>query len=373
MSSDSNQSKVLQRLQRSTLGLSSREIASSVKLPPHEVNKILLELQTEGLVERKGGSWRTVHGTSSVTISGSMLSTRSTQRQAQNHPVPRTNDVRKSNTAVARPATAAAPSRQVIDPRHSRWGMFRQLCKYYAECIRLDQKATIHAKASEELKKIVCIGGGLSSLDSFNIETLSAWHDWLKNLHKEQFVFLGYPLNRYEWKDSKSGDRIAYISPVFIQPFIYEVKGTTLQLQAAGSIRINEGWLERRLPRIDERRAFVELCGISEDADADADLDRFDNQDAWAEYARLLRHYYPNWCVEPLNPQQLSASPAFDRISQDGIYNRAGLVLSRAWRYTKRLYNELIELGSFVPDEQLDGTGMPFVSKSTNQNSNSEF
>lgn len=195
-------------------------------------------------------------------------------------------------------------------------------------------------------------------MDSFNIETLSAWHHWLKDLHKEQFVFLGYPLNRYEWKDSKSGDRVAYISPVFIQPFIYEVRGTALQLQAAGSIRINEGWLERRLPNIEERRAFVELCGISEDSDADADLDRFENRDPWAEYARLLQHYYPNWCIEPLNSRQLSASPALEKISRDGIYNRAGLVLSRAWKYTKRLYNELIELGSFMPDEQLDGTAL---------------
>ena len=361
MSIDSSKSKVLQRLQRSTAGLSSRDIARSVKLKPTDVSRILLELQKERLAERLAGRWKATHGsTGSLASDRPAPRFRSTTSQLQ--PLQSDASASTGSEQVVSPRSSRSepsiseepdlvPHKHLVDHRSSRWGQFRQLCKYYAECIRLDQKATIHAKADEEFSKIVCIGGGITTARSFTIETSPSWHEWMKNLQKEQFVFLGYPLNRYQWKDSKSDAQIDYLSPVFIQPFIHEVKGTSLHLQAAGSVRINEGWLEKRLPNVEQRRAFIELCDISEDGDAEV-------QDPWVQYARLLQHFYPDWCAEPINPNQLTATPPLNQIAEDGVYNRAGLILSRAWRYTKRLYNELVEIGSFIPDEALDRTAL---------------
>ncbi len=361
MSIDPTQSRVLQRLQRSSIGLSSRDIARSLRMKPTDVSRILLELQTQGLAQRSGGRWKAARGTAgtlSVETPAFRREPSVSQLQSNQSNAPTiAQGERSAAPHPSRPTPRASdgsdsvPQKRVIDPRSSRWGTFRQICKYYAECVRLDQKATIHAKADEELSKVVCIGGGIATARSFSIETSPSWHEWMKNLQKEQFVFLGYPLNRYQWKDSKSDTQIDYLSPVFIQPFIHEVKGTSLHLQAAGSVRINEGWLERRLPNVEQRRAFIELCDVSDDGDAEV-------QDPWIQYARLLQHFYPDWCAEPINPNQLTTAPSLARIAEDGVYNRAGLILSRAWRYTKRLYNELVEIGSFVSDEELDRTAL---------------
>lgn len=352
MSELADQSRILERLQRSSLGLSSREIGRRVKLQPHRVSQLLRELQSKGLVERGGGRWKLVSGAKGrnqppsqpvkTSVGSRPVSHRTQQGFSPYLPAGRT----RGDVSVESP--------KMIDAQSSRWREFRQLCKYYAECIRLDQKAAIHAKADEELKKIVCLGGPLPGRSEFSLETPATWHEWLKNLHKEQFVFLGYPLNRYEWRDASSGSRVEFISPIFIQPFTYVISGTTLSLSAAGTVRVNEGWLERRLPNIEQRRSFVELCGNLEGWD----LSRPGSESPWIEFARLLQHFYPNWCVETLNPRQLSNASALSSISSDGVYNRAGLVLSRAWRFTKRLYKELQELASFTPDEALDKTAL---------------
>ncbi len=96
MSTASNQSKVLQRLQRSSLGLSSRDIARSVQLRPHEVTKILLELQTHGLAERKAGRWKTVQGNSGTNVSVSMRPASNPRSQIQSNPVSQSLDSQKT-------------------------------------------------------------------------------------------------------------------------------------------------------------------------------------------------------------------------------------------------------------------------------------
>ena len=202
MSNDANQSRILQRLQRSTIGLSSRDIARSVKLKPSDVSRILLELQKQGLAERSGGRWRAKHGSVGpmvVSSPHSQLDSQTSRLEQKGSrtrdPVLRSHSTTSTHGGVAAPEAAyelrMPPQKQIVDPKTSSWGTFRQLCKYYAECVRLDQKATIHAKAEEEFSKIVCIGGGVTNARSFNIQTLPSWHQWMKNLQKEQFVFLG--------------------------------------------------------------------------------------------------------------------------------------------------------------------------------------
>jgi hypothetical protein len=174
----------------------------------------------------------------------------------------------------------------------------------------------------------------------------------VRKLAEDDYLFVGYPVQRFRWRDTQKAEDIDFISPVFVQPFRVKIDGTQLDLEAIGSIRVNEGWLERRLKNVDERRAFLELCGVDSIGNDGV------NETTWAECARLLNHFYPDWCAERLDTSRTCSTPSLESISKDGIYNRASLIIPRKWKYTGGLYKELLALANEIPDEQLDRTSL---------------
>ena len=61
-----------------------------------------------------------------------------------------------------------------VDIEASRWSDFRRLCLYYAECVRLDQRSSIHAKSDKENEEIVCLDGRLANSGSLLVRTSEA-------------------------------------------------------------------------------------------------------------------------------------------------------------------------------------------------------
>lgn len=315
------QDRVIDLLRQSRLGLSSRDIARRSGLRTSDVNKCLLALQSQGRVERRGAKWRS---TASI----------------QPKPGPITPPVK--------------PKQPTIEIGDSRWSDFRRLCLYYAECVRLDQRSSIHAKSDEENEGIVCLDGGLTNSGSLVVRTSESWRRFMQEAATSEYLFIGYPLHRFQWRDSNSGQTIDFVSPVFVVPCRFEISGLNLHLELLGAPRINEGWLERRLKNADERRAFLTLMGnasASGDDEAEEWLD-------WKQGAQLLTHYYGDWLAEPLDSARLGSFPPLKELPRDGLYNRAGLLVPRKWRYTNKLHGELITLAHEVPDDQLDETAL---------------
>jgi very-short-patch-repair endonuclease len=214
--------------------------------------------------------------------------------------------------------------------------------------VRLDQRASITATAADEFETIVCIDGALPNSSQLQIRTRESWHKWIRKLTEDDYLFVGYPLQRYRWRDTQKGEDVDFVSPVFVLPCRTNLHGTELELESVGPVRINEGWLERRLKNIDERRTFLELCGV------DSASDDGINSASWSECARLLNHFYPDWQVETLDPGRVQSSPSLACLTKDGIYNRAGLIIPKKWKFTGGLYKELLKLANETPDEQLD-------------------
>ena len=131
-----------------------------------------------------------------------------------------------------------------------------------------------------------------------------------------------------------------------------KMNGTDLNLEAAGPIRVNEGWLERRLKNMDERRTFLELCGVDSLGDDGV------NSTSWSECARLLNHFYPDWCVEKLETRRMQSLPSLSALVKDGIYNRAGLIVPKKWKFTGGLYREILTLANETPDGELDRSAL---------------
>ncbi|QDU96263.1 hypothetical protein Pla8534_40820 [Lignipirellula cremea] len=334
------QLKIIRRLRRSHLGLSARDVARSVGLPVHVVNRELLALQEQDYVSLLHLKWSVRNG---VPLPEEI--------------VPR---------APAAPPIAPPPpsnyttrpqqAKQRIDRNRSAWRDFRNLCEYYAECVRLDQRVPINGKAEDEDQEIVCLPHHLPNQSTFHLKVPQSWNLWAREAskRKDSYLFLGYPLHRFQWRDSASKADVIFCSPVFMTPCRFEIQGTELSIEATGSIRINEGWLERRLKNLDERRSFIQLCGRQESDGGLADS----APETWVEVANLLSHYYPDWLQERLNPVQLTADGRLKDLKYDGVYNRAMLVLPKSWKYTKRLHSELMKLANERTDDEIDRSAL---------------
>ena len=343
-----NFEEVLRRLRRAQTGITARDIARSTRIPETEVNRVLLELQRRKLVSFERNRWKAIPALVEAPP-----------------PAPSyLGDNSRRPPSVRAPFTEpkAIPNMpRTINRATSRWAGFRALCEYYAECVRLDQKSTVHAKAEEEDIDAVCLRGSLPPNSAFQLAIPAEWSEWAKESTRHQYVFLGYPLHRYLWKERDGDAKATYCSPVFMVPCTFQIDQKRLTVQPLGQVRLNEGWLERRLKNLDERRAFFELCGLSGENDSFAAPTQAAE---WTDVAELIQHYYPKWCVERLNPRSLSSGLRLKDLAQDGLYNRAALIFPRSFKYTKRLHEELLELAHRVPDEDLEQSSIRWLFKS---------
>ncbi len=275
--------RTLQRLQSSSTGMTTRELARRLKCRPSDVNRDLLELQRRGEVTLVATRWKAVHARSEHAGNISRVVTEA-QRLTAGMQLGDSSPAQSNDAAGSTVRTNAAPK---VDRRHSRWATFRRLCDYYAECVRLDQRSSIHATADQEFKSIVCLDGLLPDVGDLRVRTRQEWHQWMQQLAGADYLFLGYPLQRFRWRDTRKKQDVTFVSPIFIVPCRTQIQGTDISISPIGSIRINEGWLERRLKNVEERRAFLELCGLVNDTDSDATAERYD----WSECARFLQHF----------------------------------------------------------------------------------
>src|SRR5690606_13557909 len=94
------------------------------------------------------------------------------------------------------------------------------------------------------------------------------------------------------------------------------------------------------------------ICGV------DSASDDGINSTSWSDCARLLNYFYPDWQVETLDPVRIQSSPSLASLEKDGIYNRAGLIIPKKWKFTGGLYKELLKLANEVPVDHLDSSAL---------------
>ena len=306
--------KVLQRLKGRSIGMTARELARSLKARPSDINQCLLKLQNEGHAVFRSAKWWAVNARADL---GSSVTASYQSPVAAPSLQPHSDAVAADRPKRDVPETISRykPISQMVDRRGSRWSTFRRLCDYYAECVRLDQQSSITAIAADEFKTIVCIDGALPNSPNLKIRTRESWHKWVRKVLDDDYLFVGYPLQRYRWRDVKNAEDIDFVFPVFVLPCRAKMDGKHLDLEAVGPIRINEGWLERRLKNVDERRTFLELCGV--DSAGDDGI----HSTSWSQCARLLNHFYPDWCAEKIDSVHMQSSPTLKELQKDGIYN----------------------------------------------------
>ena len=126
MSDSDRQARILHRLQSRTLGMTSRELARSLRMRPADVTRELLKLQQTGQVTVSVNRWKAANARGD--LAGNV-------RTAPPPGPPVMPPTEPANQPTSLPADTgpAEPKRFTsrLDRRHSRWATFRRLCDYY--------------------------------------------------------------------------------------------------------------------------------------------------------------------------------------------------------------------------------------------------
>ena len=212
---------IWERLSRSVLGLTTQDIARSIRQGVPDVSTVLLAMQRDGLVRFVQRRWRLTQSPAAPERV-QFPTTGSPGQPAGGFP----DGPRARSDARQPPAGQTQRDDEANDNNliaNSRWATFRRLCQYYAECVRLDQGTTIHGKDGDENVKFVCLSGNLNwpettSAPEMSVPIPSGWSEFVQEAMKGAHLFLGAPLNRFQWRDPSARDDVVFVSPVFLAP-----------------------------------------------------------------------------------------------------------------------------------------------------------
>lgn len=345
----------LLKLQRSGMTLRAiwREFDPAERPLMPALEAVLKELRRNGELEQvAGGRWRIAVATQETGRSIQMPEISKQHRRSQQ-------------------TSATSLADRLARANDSRWSDFRRLCLYYAECIRLEGQVEVQAYSEDEGKKF-------TQLERVNWQRLEAGKSvaikvgtqeaslvrWLSRQGDNAGLFLGAPVHVHAGKKRDTGERFRRLSPVFVIPVEYVIDGDALHLTPTAGWDVNHGWLQKRFKQADDRRSFLELCGLQigaseEDADELNDAGAYDPRSI-TDLCESLKLFYKDWWQEPLLLHQLDLEPGFDKIRNTGFYNRAVLIGEKKLKYTFRLHGELLQLAnpSKVDDRDLDQSAL---------------
>lgn len=256
-------------------------------------------------------------------------------------------------------------------PLHSRWAEFRRLCLYYAECVRLEDRAKVMEYAEHENRRFLTLQTVFDwhavSLGASAAVTVPAeWGEFTRHIRNQRRsasrLFLGTPVDVYVGQRRDTGETLRRVSPVFVQQVEFRIQEEMLHLRPVGPVEINHGWLENRFSRADDRQALVEVLGLQEP--------ERDEEDGAAEraavptfgdlHAALFHACRDDW-REPSDLRHLYGAPPLQELTANGLYNRAVLMAQPALKYSGRLYKELLWLAEKAADEDLDRTALQYL------------
>ena len=343
--------RILEVLRANPRGCAARAICRRLgNIPEYVALNALRRLQEERKVELRDGSrWQAKTLAPAVVRSAPVLDGLSC-----NPPAKGTRPFQPQRRSVLAP---------------NRWKAFRRLCLYYAECSRLAEGTQVRVYADQEGKRFLSLPGridwravcGGSPLAISLPEDWPSFTRWVKSNRTPQ-LFLGGPVDVFCGRDADKGEEYKIVSPVFVLQVDCEVREERLLLTPRGEVAINHGWIERRFKKPDDRRAFLELCGLEMP-------DRGDGGDeatrpppaSFPELFQALRQYYRSWWQEPPDIDSVLRDPPLTGASDSGLYNRMVLVAQPAQQYSARLCRELRHISDRATDEELDASALALL------------
>ncbi|HQF20224.1 MAG TPA: AAA domain-containing protein [Kiritimatiellia bacterium] len=263
----------------------------------------------------------------------------------------------------------------------TRWEPFRKLCRYYADCARVEAGAHIEAFADKENKSFVSIGSSinwdaLSSGESVFLDALRLPGPLLARLCAANAppVYLGGPVQIWIRGSRAMGESFRFVSPLFLIPVKVRLSGhDTACLEPLGHAEINTKWLEDFFRKPTDKREFLEQCGLAVPWASMAESAAPVSPPSLPDLFRMAAMLLPKKWMEPPCIYQPNDGPALNELGRPGIYNRLILAPESSTSFTARLRRELIQI-SKASDQDLDQTALTalFPHRSGNPTGQSE-
>ena len=255
------------------------------------------------------------------------------------------------------------------------WSLFRRLLDYYIECVKSESNCafTLWSDGFEKSFSFLKREGDWYPHQNHK------WSMFLAESSSEVFddllldgkkLTLGYPVYA-QTVTKKSGEEVVNIKPVFCwrikcQPAGGAIKGYTIELEEPNELpEINLDWLRNALKKPEQKRSFLEKCGLFDDGQISSRDDEGGvTASTWItrwsvrDFSRIISQLFHYKVVESVVPEKLCTN-RFQIGIRPGYYNRAILFSSTQATYTKRLLAEL-EFIKSVDDSVLEQTALKY-------------
>lgn len=232
------------------------------------------------------------------------------------------------------------------------WLRFRNLCQYYADCVKYSEKSQEYLFPNQLGKDFLLprlpVNWHLKD-EEFKVNTSSS-DAYIRNLllkaSDEDELFIGYPLSSFI-----SPEGFECLCPVMMFPVNIAVLGpgfTTgmkVTIDRRG-ISLNQDWIEYHIPRND-RIGFAKACEQSVDEAGSLDVGMVFN---------YMQAHFKHANIDP-NFMQYSVSHSE---AKDSLLNTAVMFVGTKTKYTKTLLSELHRIAR-EPDSVLDRTALAYV------------
>lgn len=232
------------------------------------------------------------------------------------------------------------------------WTRFRNLCQYYADCVKYSEHSQEYLFPNQLNKTFMIprlpVNWHLKS-EEFIVDTVQEDAYIRATLLKdsdEDELFIGYPLSSFV-----SPDGYECLCPVLMFPVAIAVRGpgyTTgmrMKIDRQG-ISINQDWVDYHIPRA-EQKAFRRACEHTEDEMGCVDVEM------------VLNYISAHFKTAGLNPNAMQFSIRNSQ-SKQSLLNTAVLFEGTKTKYTKNLIAELRRI-SGESDSILDKTALAYV------------
>jgi len=221
-----------------------------------------------------------------------------------------------------------------------------RLCRYYLECLTYDYTDGISVYASSrygldyvELENVPFIGEGAGDL--FEEENARRLLGKVGKERAQLALYLGYPVRLRKIR-SRSGWEGLVAEPIFLFPFRFDHANRYAAPSLDDDLPVFNFKALGSLMAVDSGNAMDEAIQLSEELGLNAVGDDLPEID---EIFPRLRSTRPDWdWQEAPDPYHLSTAPPLSAIGEQGIYNRAILVVGERSPFTAGLETELAKL-----------------------------
>ena len=241
-----------------------------------------------------------------------------------------------------------------------------RLAHYYLECLSADNDQGISVFAEDRYGKPDYAPLSLLPLVTEKQDEAFSTADYRHLLHKLRkdnsslTLHLGYPIRLRHIQSKDSHEKRFKLEPLFLFPIELTADGQSLSLEP-GSIPLFNVAAWKGFAIGGDSHLREEIAALSTELGFDQPPAR---QPEWHEVCHRLAELTAAWdWKEPLDPHHLAITPLLTELHEEGIYNRAALLIGETSMYTRGLEGELSKLmeqhalsGDSVLQNLLDGS-----------------